>query len=38
MANLRRLEKKLQTAILHTGLVVKVNTYQLFAGTETDDK
>lgn len=31
MANLRGLTKKLQTAILQTGLVVKVNTYQFYS-------
>lgn len=31
MANLRGLAKKLQTAILQTGLVVKVNTYQFYS-------
>lgn len=31
MAKLRGLIKKLQTAILHTGLVVKVNTYQFYS-------
>ena len=31
MANLRGLIKKLQTAILQTGLVVKVNTYQFYS-------
>lgn len=29
--NLRGIMKKLQTAILHTGLVVKVNTYQFYS-------
>lgn len=31
MANLRGLTKKLQTAILQTGLVVKINTYQFYS-------
>lgn len=31
MANLRRLIKKLQTAILHTGLVVKINVYKFYS-------
>lgn len=31
MPNLRGIMKKLQTAILHTGLVIKVNTYQFFS-------
>lgn len=29
--NLNRLYKKLQTAILYTGLAVKVNTYQFYS-------
>ena len=29
--NLKRLVKKLQTAILQTGLVVKINTYQFYS-------
>lgn len=31
MANLRGLSKKLQTAILHCGLIVKINTYQFYS-------
>lgn len=31
MANLRGLTKKLQTAILNTGLGIKVNTYQFYS-------
>lgn len=31
MANLRGIMKKLQTAILHEGLVVKVNTFQFYS-------
>lgn len=31
MTNLRGLTKKLQTAILYTGLVVKINTYQFYS-------
>ncbi|MCH5345334.1 MAG: hypothetical protein J1E64_15005 [Acetatifactor sp.] len=31
MANLKSTAKKLQTAILHTGLVIKLNTFQIYS-------
>lgn len=31
MANMRELTRKLQMAILHTGLAIKVNTYQFYS-------